>query len=71
MDTNNDSNFISDFAGSLRDRQTELDLDPSGADSVESLYQKVYRLPLEKESFSMIKEMVVRRKMTVITISGS
>ena len=34
MDTNNDSNFIGGFAGSLRDRQTGLDPDPSGADSL-------------------------------------
>ena len=34
MDTNNDLNFIGGFAGSLRDRQTGLDPDPSGAESV-------------------------------------
>ena len=34
MDSNNDSNFIGGFAGSLRDRQTGLDPDPSGADSL-------------------------------------
>ena len=34
MDTNNDLNFIGGFAGSLRDRQTGLDPDPSGAKSV-------------------------------------
>ena len=33
MDTNNDSNFLDGFAGSLRDRRTGLDPDPSGADS--------------------------------------
>ena len=34
MHINNDLNFIGSFAGSLRNRQTELDLDPSGADSL-------------------------------------
>ena len=34
MDTNNDSNFIGGFAGSLRDRRTRLDPDPSGANSL-------------------------------------
>ena len=34
METNNDSNFISGFAGSLRDWQTGTDPDPSGADSL-------------------------------------
>ena len=34
MDTNNDSNFISGFAGSLRDWPTGLDPDPNGADSL-------------------------------------
>ena len=34
MDTNNYSNFIGCFAGSLRDQQTGLDPDPSGADSL-------------------------------------
>ena len=33
MDTSNDSNFISGFAGSLTDRWTGLDPDPNGADS--------------------------------------
>ena len=33
MDTNNNSNFIGGFAGSLRDQRTGLDPDPSGADS--------------------------------------
>ena len=33
MNINNDSNFICGFAGSLRDRRTGLDLEPSGADS--------------------------------------
>ena len=33
MDTN-DSIFIGGFAGSLRDRQTSLDRDPSWADSL-------------------------------------
>ena len=35
----------------------------------ESLYQKVYRLPLVKESFSLITEMVVRSTMMVMTMS--
>ena len=34
MNTNNNSNFIGGFAGSLRDWQTGLDPDPSGADSL-------------------------------------
>ena len=34
IDTNNNSNFIGGFASSLKDRQTGLDPDPSGADSV-------------------------------------
>ena len=34
MDTNNESNFIGGFAGSVRDLQTGLDPDPSGADSL-------------------------------------
>ena len=34
MDTNNDSNFIGGFAGSLRDRRTGLDPDLSGANSL-------------------------------------
>ena len=34
MDCNNGSNFIGGFAGSLRDRRTGLDPDPSGADSL-------------------------------------
>ena len=34
MDTNSNSNFIGVFAGSLRDRRTGLDPDPSGADSI-------------------------------------
>ena len=34
MDTNNDSNFIGGFAGSLRDRRTRLDPDTSGANSL-------------------------------------
>ena len=41
MDTNTDSNFIgilsefySSFTGSLRDQRTELDSNPSGADSL-------------------------------------
>ena len=34
MDTSNNSNFIGSFAGSLRDRQSGLDPDPSGADSL-------------------------------------
>ena len=34
MDSNNDSNFIGGFAGSLRDQQTGLDPGPSGADSL-------------------------------------
>ena len=34
MDTNNDSNFIGGFADSLRDWQTGLDPDPSGAYSI-------------------------------------
>ena len=33
MDTNNDSNFIGGFAGSMRDWQTGLDPDASWADS--------------------------------------
>ena len=33
MDTNNDSNYIGGFGGSLREQWTGLDLDPSGADS--------------------------------------
>ena len=33
MDTNKDSNFTGDFAGSLRDWQTGLDPDPSEVDS--------------------------------------
>ena len=86
MNINNDLNFIGSFAGSLRDRQTGLDQDPSGADSVplsqsltllvaltlmeESLYQ-VFRLPLVKGSFSLITEMIVRSTMIVITMSGS
>ena len=32
MDTNNDSNFIGGFAGSLRDQQTGVDPDPSQPD---------------------------------------
>ena len=31
MDTNNDSNFIGDFAANLRDQQTGLDPDTTGA----------------------------------------
>ena len=31
MDTNSDSNVFGGFAGSLRDRRTGLDPDPSGA----------------------------------------
>ena len=34
MDTNNDSNFIGSFPGSLRDWQTGLDPYPGAADSV-------------------------------------
>ena len=34
MDTNNESNFIGGFAGSLRDRRTGLDPDPRGDDSL-------------------------------------
>ena len=34
VDTNNNSNFIDGFAGSLRDRQTGLDPDVSRADSL-------------------------------------
>ena len=34
MDTNNDLNFIGGFARSLRDQQTGLDPDPSGAESL-------------------------------------
>ena len=34
MDTTNDSNFIGGFAGSLRDRQTGLDPQSSGTDSL-------------------------------------
>ena len=34
METNNNSNFIDGFAGSLRDQQTGLVPDPSGADSI-------------------------------------
>ena len=34
MDTNNDSNFIGGFGGSLRDQLTGLDPDPSGVDSI-------------------------------------
>ena len=34
MDTNSNLNFIGGFADGLRDRQTGLDPDPSGADSV-------------------------------------
>ena len=34
MDTNNESNFIDGFSGSLRGWQTRLDLDPNGADSI-------------------------------------
>ena len=34
METSNNSNFIDGFAGSLKDRQTGLDPDPSRADSV-------------------------------------
>ena len=34
MDTNNNSIFIGDFAVSLRDHQTGLEPDPSGADSL-------------------------------------
>ena len=37
----------------------------------EPLYQKVSRLPLVKESFSLITEIVVRSAMIVITMSGS
>ena len=36
----------------------------------ESLYQKVYRLPLVKESFSLVTEMVVRSTM-IMRMSGS
>ena len=35
----------------------------------QSLYQKVYRLLLVKESFSLITEMVVRSTMMVMTMS--
>ena len=34
MDANNNSDFIGGFAGSLRDRRTGLDPDPSGADNI-------------------------------------
>ena len=34
MDTNNNSNFVRDFAGSLRDWGTGLDPDPSGPNSL-------------------------------------
>ena len=92
MNTNNDSNFIGRFAGSLMDQRTEVDPDPSRADNLhvsgctphldfdaatriptkeESLYQKVYRQPLVKESFSLITEMVVRSTMIVRKMSGS
>ena len=37
----------------------------------ESLYQKVYRLPLVKKSFSMITEMVLRSIVIVMTLGGS
>ena len=36
----------------------------------ESLYQKVYRLPLVKESFSLVTEIVVRSTM-IMRMSGS
>ena len=36
----------------------------------ESLYQKVYRLPLVKESFSLVTKMVVRSTM-IMRMSGS
>ena len=36
----------------------------------ESLYQKVYRLPLVKESFILVTEMVVRSTM-IMRMSGS
>ena len=36
----------------------------------ETLYQKIYRLLLVKESFSLRAEMVVRSTMKVMTISG-
>ena len=35
------------------------------------LYQKVYRLPLVKESFSLIIKMVVRSTIVVMILSGS
>ena len=60
--TNNDSNFIGGFAGSLKDRWTGLYPDPTGADN---------RLPLVKESFSQIIEMIMRSTMIVMTMSGS
>ena len=34
METNSESNFIDGFVDSLRDQETGLDPDPSGADSV-------------------------------------
>ena len=37
----------------------------------ESLYQKVYKLLLVKESFSLITEMVVRSTVMVMIMSGS
>ena len=37
----------------------------------EPLYLKVSRLPLVKESFSLITEIVVRSTMIVMTMSGS
>ena len=37
----------------------------------EPLYLKVSRLPLVKESFSLITEIVVRSTMLVMTMSGS
>ena len=36
-----------------------------------SLYQKVYGLPLVKESFSLIIKMVVRSTIAVMILSGS
>ena len=37
----------------------------------ESLFQKFYRLTLVKESLSLIREMVVRSTVIVMTMSGS
>ena len=62
--TNDNLNFIRDFASSQRDWRTGLDT--SGLTVC-----MFYRLPPGKKCFSLITEMVVRSTMKVMTMRGS